>query len=199
MDLHNKILRGVLLASVLILPGFSLTGLAQSRAPVEKLIVSSTSHTATYAVVGDNIIFTLQAIDDLSDNIKGTYPNSDFAAIVVDKNQNGKVDDGVDVAYATWGHIHAICPYVLISTVSNRGCGSFASEAYLEYSFRKTEHKDKLHPVYKFTIPKSELLTKGKSADILIRFHSAGVGYTYYPERAGREYQSLSRTIRVKP
>lgn len=174
----------------------------------EKVIVDNKEHYVTYRVNGDNVIFTLEFIDDFTDNSNGVFPNLDFASIMIDVNQNAKVDRNIDTAYSQHAISRALpntsakpllCTQFLYTANSGSVCGAMKSKASLDFRFQSTGKEAREHPVYRFTIPKKELSANGESAHIRLRFHSAGKGYKVYPAQESREnFYSFSKVLEVQ-
>jgi hypothetical protein len=148
---------------------------------------------------GDRLMFTLEALSDFTDNLAGQYPQKDFAGIRVDVNGNGQVDSRVDVAYGiSGGSRDTICTQYLLSETSSTGCTGFSSSADLGVGFRATSKESRPHPVWEFTIPKSELRAGGGSAHMVFWFFSAGEGYSSFPRGvAGQRPTSFQQTVEV--
>lgn len=174
----------------------------------ETIIVDNREHYAAYRVDGDNVIFTLEFIDDFTDNSNGMFPNLDFTSIMVDVNQNAKVDRNIDTAYTQHALSRALpgtsvkpilCTQFLYTANSGSVCGAMKSKASLDFRFQSTGKQAKEHPVFRFTIPKKELSANGKSAHIRLRFHSAGKGYKVYPAQESREdFHSFSKVLEIQ-
>lgn len=187
---------------------FALSPAFGQTTDTETLIVDNKEYYAVYRVDGDNIIFTLEFIDDFTDNSNGVFPNLDFASIMVDVNQNAKVDRNIDTAYSQHALSRALpgtsakpilCAQFLYTANSGSVCGAMKSKASLNFRFQSTGKEPKEHPVYRFTIPKTELSANGKSAHIRLRFHSAGKGYKVYPAQESREdFHSFSKVLKIQ-
>jgi len=168
-------------------------------ASTEKVIVSNQNHYISYQVAGENVIFVMESVGDFTDEMMGKFPKTDFFSIDVDVNQNGIIDPNTDVGYSIITKQVGICASYLISQNASTGCGVFKSKAYLEISFRATEREQKAHPVYRFTIPKSELNQTGNAVHLVFTCYSAKKGYADFPaiDRM-KNFRSLSNTIKIE-
>lgn len=164
-------------------------------------IVDNKDHFISYKIENQNVIFVLETVSDFTDEISRKFPKSDFFSIEVDVNQNGKIDKNLDVNYAITSKSIAICTNYLIDYESSTYCGTFKSKAYLEISFRGTNKEQREHPVFKFTIPKSELNLSGDTAHAVFKCHTAKKGYTSYPKLDFDDdggLSSFSKVIKVQ-
>ena len=138
--------------------------------------------------------FILEAIGDTTNNLGGSFPNTDFVSIGVDVDQNGTVTRNVDVAYGTaGGSADKICTQYLLTETSSTGCSGFSSAATMSARFVPTANKPQPHPVWVYTIPKSELGPDNNIAHLYFRFHNAGKSYTRFP--TPRDRLKFSSTI----
>lgn len=140
-------------------------------------------HVVTAEIVDDNAILVLEAIGDTTNNLAGSFPNKDFSGIRVDVNQNGRVDEKVDVAYGLGGASYGqICAQYLLTETSSTGCGGFPSQATVEVEFKATSFGTQPHPVWTYTIPKDELTKNDSFAHLTFKIYEAGRGYTQLPK-----------------
>jgi hypothetical protein len=185
--------RHYLLAGLLILQGAFAYSVHAGQ-----IVTKNSRHFIEAIPQGEQVRFVLEAVGDTSNNLAGSYPKVDFVSIRVDVNKNGRVDEGVDLAYGTaGGSKDKICTQYLITETSSSGCGKHNSQAKLKVSFKSTSQAAKPHPVWEFTIPKSELSKDGKLAHMMFKFHEAGHGYTRYPE-SGRANVSFSQVLSIR-
>jgi hypothetical protein len=110
----------------------------------------------------------------------------------VDVSRNGKIDKEIDVGYSVIARNTQICAIYLISEYATSVCGELKSPATLKISFEGSKNEDKPHPIYVFTIPKSELNQGGSKVDLIFACFSSGKGYTYYPETPLRDSRAVS-------
>jgi hypothetical protein len=197
----------ILLFALAVLP-FSIRG---QMASADTTLVSSDDHFVAYRVDGDNVIFTVEFIADFTDNSNGVFPDVDFVNIAVDVNQNGSIDSYLDKSYGKIGKRiregkifpdsakPLICTQFMITVRSSTACGGMKSKAALDFNFQSTEKALKPHPVYQFTIPRTELSADGKSAHIKLHLYSAGKGSAYYPEKEPWEdYHSFINVLKIQ-
>ncbi len=137
----------------------------------------------TAEIVGDNAVIVLESISDTTNNLSGKFPAVDFSGIRVDVNQNGRVDERVDVAYGiVGGSADRICTQYLLTENSSTGCGGFRSNATVKSEFKNTAHGPAPHPVWTYTIPKDEISQNGSFAHLTFKIYEAGRGYTQMPK-----------------
>ena len=96
-----------------------------AQAQEEKAIVSNNEHFISYKVEGDNVVFTLEGINDFTDD-RGAFP--DRFSINVDVNRNGVIDSKVDVAYDSGSSENAVCAQYLLGRLMSTVCGAFSPE-----------------------------------------------------------------------
>lgn len=169
----------------------------------ETVVVSNQNHYISYETTADddgNVVFNMEAVSDFTDEMTGKFPKSDFFSIAVDANRNGAIDQNIDFSYGKRNERAGICVNYLIDQSSSRPCGTFKSKAYLEISFRATKAQPKEHPVYRFTIPKSELKpAAGGAVHLVFSCYSAKAGYTNYPAFDRKQFsRSFSETIKIE-
>ena len=147
----------------------------------------------TAEIVGDDAVIVMESIADTTNNLAGKFPAVDFSGIRVDVNQNGRVDEKVDIAYGiSGGSKDKICTQYLLTETSSTGCGGFRSKATLKAEFKNTKYAANAHPVWTYTIPKKELTNNGSFAHLTFKIYEAGRGYTQLP-RPTRTTQSFSK------
>ncbi len=147
----------------------------------------------TAEIDGDNAIIVIESVADTTNNLAGAFPAVDFSGIRVDVNQNGRVDNRVDVAYGiVGGSSGKICPQFLLTETSSTGCGGFPSAATVKAEFKATNANPTAHPVWTYTIPKSEISKNGSYAHLTFKIYEAGRGYTQLPKPT-RTTQSFSK------
>ena len=160
----------------MLVPGLAVGGQGARE------ILRSNDHVISVRPAGDRVTFVLEAMTDTSNDMAGTYPQLDFAGIRVDVNQNGKVDKQIDTAYGiSSGTRDQLCLQYLLTETSSTGCSGFPSKASLKVAFRATPAGSKPHPVWLYTIPKTELGPGNDLSHLTFTFHQAGKGYTRYP------------------
>jgi hypothetical protein len=167
--------------------------------PAPREVARDDRNLVTVLPSSDRVTFTLEALGDLSNNLAGEYPGKDFAGIRVDVNGNGRVDSRVDVAYGiAGGTTNRICTQYLLSETSSTGCGGLPSQARLNIGFRATAAGTAAHPVWQFSIPRSELVSAGRTAHLTFWFHSAGDGYSSFPAGpSGQRPMSFTETVQL--
>jgi len=164
----------------------------------EGTILTNQKHAVTYVLTNDNLILTMEILDDFSDDTASKSKAVDFMGFEIDVNQNKLVDKNIDLAFARVAYESRICTQYLYDRQGSSGCGRYRSKASLDVNFRATEKEGRPHPVYKFTIPRNEILLGKNQLDMVFRFHSADKGYTYYPAKVNNPgYHSFVETIRV--
>jgi hypothetical protein len=158
-------------------PGWEPSAVAAELYRLPQILIDNGTHLITYEDYQDTIIFTLDVLSDTTDD-RGS---GDFYSLDVDVDQNGAVTSNVDVAYGIiGGTADSLCTQYLISANSSTGCGVFASGAVLTSDFTSTPANGTPHIVWELTVPKTEL-GGGTTADIVVKVHESGVGYTTYP------------------
>jgi len=166
----------------------NLRPLAQAAIAAQNL-VQNKDHLVAVRSSGDRVIFAMEALRSTRNYLRGKFPNLDFTSIRVDVNQNGKVDAGIDTSYGLKGGSYdALCANYLISETSSKGCGSLTSKASLRVAFRATPNSSRPHPVWEYSIPKSEIGRGNRLSHLTFIFHEAGQGYTRYPQTAAGMY-----------
>lgn len=158
----------------------------------EKTIISKKKHLISYKVNGPNVIFTIEAVKDFSNDLQGKFPDTDFFSMQIDVNRNGKIDKDLDVGYGVISKSTKICAHYLISEYATSICGELKSPATLKISFEGSKKEDKPHPIYVFTIPKTELNQGGNKVDLIFTCFSSGEGYTYYPKTRPIDSRAVS-------
>lgn len=182
----------IYLAFTGFLLGFCFCTATTAQAQKEKTIISNEKHFISYKVDGANVIFTIEAIYDLTNDLQGKFPDTDFFSIKVDVNRNGQIDKDLDVGYSVIGRKTQICTIYLLSEYATSICGELKSPATLKISFEGSKNQDKPHPIFVFTIPKSELNQGGNKVDLIFTCFSSGKGYTYYPRTFPRDSRAAS-------
>lgn len=146
-------------------------------------LVQNKHHLVAVRSAGDTVIFVMEALRSNRNYLKGKFPKLDFTSIRVDANQNGKVDANVDIAYGIkGGSYNALCSQYLLRESASKGCGSFPSKAQLRVDFRATPNGSRPHPVWQYSIPRSEIGRGNGLSHLTLIFHEAGKGYTRYPQ-----------------
>ncbi len=161
----------------------------QDRSRPQQTILSDSSHFIAYEVRGNSVIFTLEMIADLSDETASDNGGrlGDFTDITFDKNLNNVIDKRVDIGYAVLPRGKSVCPFYLHDGFSISRCGILPSRASLKVEFRGTANEATPHPVYRYSIPRSELVDGEGKIGVVFRFHSAGKGYFRYPRTQDSE------------
>ena len=158
-------------------------------ATVAQNLVQNKDHLVSVRSSGDRVIFAMEALRSTRNYLRGKFPDLDFTSIRVDVNQNGKVDAGIDTSYGLkGGSYNELCSSYLISESSSKGCGSLVSKASLRVDFRATPNSSQPHPVWEYSIPKSEVGRGNQLSHLTFIFHEAGKGYTRYPQTAAGMY-----------
>lgn len=170
--------------------------LAQPSQEKETLVVENTEHVVAYSVKDGNLVITMEAVNDFTDQTAGKWPLVDIMSIEIDRNGNGIVDTHVDVAYGVGDR--SICASFLIAVDGSSLCGVFKSKASVEIGFRGTLRQQKPHPVFRFVIPKTEVFSGKGSPGFVFEFSSAEKGRVYYPKRQEYQRRSFAETIRLK-
>ena len=185
----------MLRAMILVWAGLWLVAAPRAQA-AERVLVETDRHVVTARYEGDHVTFALEAIGDTSDNISGSFPRIDFTNVWVDVNQNGRVDDGVDISLGTTGN-RAFCDQFFTSETSYTGCGAARTGGRVQVAFESTERGGRAHPVWRFTVPRSKL-AQGNApvAHMVFQFHEAGRGYVRFPEK-GRANVPFSKVLHV--
>jgi hypothetical protein len=171
---------------LLLVVAFVLSGCGSSNGPdktelSDMKLVDNANHVVTIRDSGDSIIIVMEALQDRTNNLGGTFPNVDFTKLEVDINHNGQLDSGVDVFYGIEsGTASTICTGELLSENSSTGCSHQASGASLAAVFSSSENEAQDHPIWTYTIPKDEIFTDS-SLTFVAKFYDSGIGYTGYP------------------
>jgi hypothetical protein len=152
-------------------------------------LVQNKDHLVAVRRAGDTVTFVMEALGSNRNYLKGKFPELDFTSIRVDANQNGKVDADVDVAYGIrGGSYNELCAQFLLRESASKGCGSFPSKAQLRVDFRATPNSSRPHPVWEYSIPRSEIGRGNGLSHLTFIFHEAGKGYTRYPQTTAGMY-----------
>lgn len=173
--------------------------------PTVKKAVSDERYVVTYQVTAKDIIFTM---DDLrareARGATGQEMPFSFFSISVDVDRNGQVDARKDVEYGLMKNKISICTQYMIDANASSACGGFASRAFYEKSSRRTDSAPFAHIVHRFTIPISEITTRGQK-EINVVFHCVTEGdrfwapNAFYPVRddTAAGSNSFSKTITI--
>jgi hypothetical protein len=161
-------------------------------------VLNNGSYYVTYGPVEGNIVFTMEATDDFTNDFAGEYPDTDFASISVDVNRNYRIDSLKDAAYGTRNGSNDICTYYFYDEKSATACGGFKSQASLRVYFGGTEIESRPHPVWEFTIPKSELSDDGATAHVQFKFFTAGRGYSTIPAEQNPEDWKFTAVSQIR-
>ncbi len=152
--------------------------------PTVKKVVSDERYVISYQVTEKEIIFTM---DDLrareAAGATGNKMPFSFFSIAVDVNRNGQVDVGKDVEYGLMKNNISICTQYMIDSNASTACGGFASRAFYEKSSRRTDNAQFAHIVHRFTIPRSEISTRGQK-EINVVFHCVTEGDKFWAPSA---------------
>lgn len=168
-----------------------------ASAAEERVLLHTERHAVTAQYEGDQVTFVMEALQDTSDDLSGSFPRLDFAGVRVDVDQNGRVDRGTDLHVGVAGGTRdRVCTQYYESSNSYSGCGEATSTAGLSVSFEATALASQPHPVWRFQMPARELTQRGKVAHVAFQFHEAGRGYTHFPE-GGRSNHPFATVIRV--
>ena len=195
---------------ILVLIGLSTISLAQNVSE-EKILVDNERDYAFYQVDGQNLILTLELIDDFTDNTQGDFfPNVDFVTVKVDVDKNAEVSKYIDVSYGLLGKqkrskeyweenifVTRLCSQFLLTSNTATQCDVFETNAVLDFGFRSSEKQPEKHPVYKFTIPLKELSNDQNSARVRLTFFSAGKNLTHYPAKDNEPSHSFLKTLEI--
>jgi hypothetical protein len=179
----------------------------------KKILVENEQHYVFYYIKNQNLVMTIELIDDFTDDTRGdVFPNMDYASILVDKDQDAKITPYIDGGYSlkgkpTWikrdwekyPFETELCINFMISYTTSTGCGKFNSESSLDFGFRASSKQPKKHPIYKFTIPLKELSDGDKdSARIRLKIFSAGKSFIFYPTRENESNNLFAKTLEIK-
>lgn len=176
----------------------SLSVSAQLTNSEFKTLVWNNSHVVSYEIGERNVILRLEAIADYTydrDPAVG-FGKRDFVSIRVDVNNNNLIDERVDLAFGIRSNSSLICPQFLYDARSSSICGQQRSGGKLKISFAESPFQAMQHPIFEFTIPKSELTGHSKTIGLVFRFHSAGLGFTDYPAES-RSRRSFDKTLQL--
>jgi len=133
----------------------------------------------SYQTDDDNITFLIDDINNSTNNLTGDFPEADFYRIYVDFNNNGTLDDGVDLMFGPQSD-GRICVVTLKSQTSTSGC-AYYDDVTGESLFSTTANDEIDHVNYTITIPKSRLSNSSSIANITIRMHDEENGYAQFP------------------
>lgn len=150
----------------------------------EHVVISNRDHYVSYEVRGEEIIITMEALTDFTDERIGKGERVDNMNFYIDVDQNGKIDEKVDVAYAARRDGKGLCPYFLIDETKSHICGSLRSNARVEALFEPSTREKRAHPIFKYIIPRTEVLGARSSVHIVFRFeHSTRRPPVHYPKQ----------------
>jgi hypothetical protein len=172
-----------------------LATLLVSFANANDIIISDKSYHISKDIMGKFTEFSFEFISDYENNLEGEYPNLDFVTIWVDVNANSKLDSKIDRYYGQAKN--NACVGFLLTSSSSQPCGSFDSEAKVFHYFIKTEVNPMPHPVIKFLIPTSELITSNDGVYVVFTIHSSGNVTSYYPSKSAVETFSSTYKVRL--
>ncbi|MEQ1762214.1 MAG: hypothetical protein ABL984_03610 [Pyrinomonadaceae bacterium] len=148
-----------------------------------KTLVWNNSHVVSYEIGERNVILRLEAIADYTDDSDPAvnFGKRDFVSIRVDVNNNNQIDERVDLAFGIRSNSSLFCPQFLYDERSSSACCQQRSGGGLKISFDESPFHATQHPIFEFTIPKSELTGHSTTVGLVFRFHSAGAGFAHYP------------------
>lgn len=126
---------------------------------------------------GANINIYIDAIDDFTNAIDGTWPDLDLYRIYFDKNNNGILDEGVDFLMSPIDQ--GICYATLITQTSTSAC-SFIDGLVGTANFGPTEKVSDDHAYYQLTIPKS-LFSNERKVNFTVDVRDSETGWSHYP------------------
>jgi len=126
---------------------------------------------------GSNLNFYIDAIDDFTNAIDGTWPDLDLYRIYFDKNNNGIVDEGIDFLISPTEA--GICYATLIDQRSNSAC-SFIEDLTGTSNFGTTDNQSEEHVYYQVTVPIS-LLSSTSKVNFFVYVRDSESGWSYYP------------------
>jgi hypothetical protein len=114
-------------------------------------------------------------------------PDTVYVSIRVDRNQNGRLDKGVDTMYSTTTDKKDMCTVLLLGPRATNGCGGFVSDVKLTgMRLERSEWE------YTYSIPKREL--GANSAWVSIEFWDSGRKRMWHFPQGGED---LSRSIHI--
>lgn len=162
-------------------------------------ILRNGSFVVTYKAAGNDMVFTLEATDDFTNNMGGKDGIVDSSSIHVDVNKNGKIDRGLDTLYGIAGTTPStLCSAHFMSAMSTTICGEFRSLASVTASFAGSPHEIRPHPIWVYTIPQSELSQDGIEAHMQFLVFAAGKDGTRIPLRTNAEVEGFRLVERVR-
>jgi hypothetical protein len=173
----------------------------------ENVLISNKDHFISYKIDGTNVIFTMESVGDFKNDFNSEFPDTDFFAIEVDVDRNQKIDKDIDTSYSirsSWKRTSPvdpvyrfifrkkpICTVYLLGNGRSSTCGRFKSAASLKRRFEGSKNQVKAHPIFIFTIPKTELNKGGQQADLVFTIFASGRGYKTYPVTSGIDHQKV--------
>ncbi len=168
-----------------LLPTFFLSSLLlvtscskEEENNIEKTVVfENPTIDISFDTDGANINIYIDAIDDFTNAIDGTWPDLDLYRIYFDKNNNGILDEGVDFLMSPIDQ--GICYATLITQTSTSAC-SFIDGLVGTANFGPTEKVSDDHAYYQLTIPKS-LFSNERKVNFTVDVRDSETGWSNYP------------------
>jgi Trypsin-like peptidase domain len=156
-----------------------------------QLILQTDKHVIKVSETEETIIIKAEAITDFTDTLRGDWPIMDLFVLWVDVNQNAIIDPYIDVhySYKFSGENIFLCSQYYSSTEDLTPCGEFVSAATVDVWFEESSYNPQPHPIWQYTIPKTEVFSNG-SVTFTSYFNSED-GYEFYPPLEGDMFQKI--------
>lgn len=152
----------------------------------EKILVNTPQHFASYELVGDELIFTIELLTKNTLNLN--YNDSaglDWFLLQLDHNQNGVIDENpaFDLFYTfDSSAVSNLCVGNLINANTLSNCGNFNSNASAQVLLTSTPQNTQNHVVFTLQIPQNEwFLGSHVCTRVALKIHSGNGTVVNYP------------------
>jgi len=167
----------ILLSTVLFFC-FLISSCSKEEEDIPKTVVfENQTINISFDTDGPNINFYIDAIDDFTNDLDGTWPDLDVYRIYFDKNNNGILDEEIDFLLSPT--LQGLCYSTLISQNSNSPC-SFIDGVSGTENFGTTESQSNDHVYYQLMVPKN-LFSDDSKVNFAVHVYDSETGWSYYP------------------
>jgi hypothetical protein len=150
----------------------------------DRILLDTENHVVNVSVKGESVLFTMEAIADFTEDRDDTPPLGfgwDFAGIRIDINNNNLIDNEIDLGFGTRQKTTLFCSQYLIHQNASSGCSVQRSKGSVRVEFKGTRYQELPHPVYIYSIPRSELSRFGGKIGLVFQFYDPETGKASYP------------------
>ena len=145
----------------------------------EYSIVDNENHHITMKLEYGSLYFYVDCLNNTTDNFLDSWP-SDTISFYFDVNQNGRIDENIDVAYGI-SSSKTLCNQYLIDSTTSTFCGAFPTSAVLTHNFTQSSDSSDDHVIWDFSVPFKEV-SSNNSVHVTIHEHDPDYGWIEYPE-----------------